>query len=81
MNWADDLSHSCPHRYFTPNFTFAFAFVILKVTDLEIILFRFASNFVTMVGPSSGGITLLVAIGSRLGRVSKQVIGILSLGR
>ena len=28
MNWKDDLSHSCPHRYFTPNCTFAFAFVI-----------------------------------------------------
>ena len=28
---ADDLSHSCSHTYFTPNFTFAFAFMILKV--------------------------------------------------
>ena len=30
---TDDLSHSCLHWYFTPNFTFAFTFVILKVTD------------------------------------------------
>ena len=28
---TEDLSHACPHRYFTPNFTFAFAFLILKV--------------------------------------------------
>ena len=41
INWTDDLSHSCPHRYFTPNFTFAFAFVTLKVINSEIILFRF----------------------------------------
>ena len=31
LNWADDLSSSCPHSYFTLNYTFAFAFVILKV--------------------------------------------------
>ena len=42
INWTDDLSHSCPHRYFTPNYTFAFAFVILKVMNSEIILFRCA---------------------------------------
>ena len=47
--WTDDLSHSCPHRYFTPNFTFAFAFVILKVTNSEMILFRFALISVSMV--------------------------------
>ena len=42
---TDDLLHSCSHRYFTPNSTFAFAFVILKVTNSEIIiLFRFALN-------------------------------------
>ena len=46
---TDDLSHSCPHRYFTPNFTFAFAFVILKVTNSEIILFCFALISVSMV--------------------------------
>ena len=35
---TDDLSHSCPHRYFTPNFTFAFAFafVILKVITVAV---------------------------------------------
>ena len=48
MNWTDDLSHSCPHRYFTPNYTFAFAFVILMVINLEIILFRFALISVSM---------------------------------
>ena len=42
INWTDDLSHSCPHRYLTPNFTFAFAFVFLKVINSVIILFRFA---------------------------------------
>ena len=42
-------SHSCPHRYFTPNFAFAFAFVILKVINSEIILFRFALISVSMV--------------------------------
>ena len=42
INWTDDLSHSCPHRYFTLNFTFAFAFVSLKEFNSEIILFRFA---------------------------------------
>ena len=36
----NDLSHSCPHRYFTPNFTFAF--VIPRVFHSEIILFPFA---------------------------------------
>ena len=41
--WTDDLSHSCPHRHFAPNFTFAF--VILKVINSEIILFRFAIIF------------------------------------
>ena len=49
MNWADDLSHSCPHRYFTPKCAFAFAFVILKVINSEIILFRFALISVSMV--------------------------------
>ena len=39
---TDDVSHLCSHRYVTPNFTFAFAFVILKVINSEIILFRFA---------------------------------------
>ena len=43
-----------------PNFTFAFAFVILKVINLEIILFRFAIISVSMVfghkfGESLGG--------------------------
>ena len=47
INWTDDLSHSCPQRHFTPNFTFAF--VILKVTNSEIILFRFALVSVSMV--------------------------------
>ena len=47
--WTDDLSHSCTHRYFTPNFTFAFAFVILKVINSELILFRFAVVSVSMV--------------------------------
>ena len=41
--------HSCPHRYFTPNYTFAFAFVILKVINSEIIFFRFALISVSMV--------------------------------
>ena len=41
IHWTDDLSHSCPHRYFSPNFTFAFAFVILKVINSETILFRY----------------------------------------
>ena len=49
INWTDDLSHSCPHRYFTPNFTFAFAFVILKVINSEIMLFRFALLSVSVV--------------------------------
>ena len=44
---TDDLSRLCLHRYFTPNFTFTFAFVILKLINSEIILFRFA--FVSMV--------------------------------
>ena len=43
INWNDDPSHSCPYRYFTPNFTFAF--VILKVIYSGIILFRFAFDF------------------------------------
>ena len=46
---ADDLSHSCSYKHFTPNFTFAFAFVILKVIYSEIILFRFAFISVSMV--------------------------------
>ena len=49
INWTDDLSHACPQRYFTPNFTFAFGFVILKVINLEVILFRFALISVSMV--------------------------------
>ena len=47
INWTDDLSHSCLHGYFTPNFTFAF--VILKGINSEIMLFRFALFSVTMV--------------------------------
>ena len=46
---TDDLSHSCSHRYLTPNFTFAFAFVILKVINLEMMLFRCALISVSMV--------------------------------
>ena len=46
---TDDLSHSCSHAYFTPNFTFAFAFVILDLINSEIVLFRFASISVSMV--------------------------------
>ena len=42
INWTDDLSLSCPHRYFTLNFTFAFAFVTLTVINSEVILFPFA---------------------------------------
>ena len=49
INWTDDLSHSYPHRYFTPNSTLAFAFVILKVINSVIILFRFALMSVSMV--------------------------------
>ena len=55
INWTDDLSHSCPHRYFTPNFSYAFAFVILKVINLEIILFCFALVSVSMVLRNSHG--------------------------
>ena len=43
--------HSRPHRYFTPNFTFAFAFVFLEVINSEIILLRFALISVSMVWP------------------------------
>ena len=32
---TDDTSHSCPHRDFTPNLTFALAFVIQKVINSE----------------------------------------------
>ena len=49
INLTDDLSHSCLHGYFTPNYTFAFAFVVLKVINSEIILFRFALISVSMV--------------------------------
>ena len=51
---TDDTSHSCSHTNFTPNLTFAFAFVIQKVINSEIILFRFALISVSMVllGPS-----------------------------
>ena len=49
INWTDYLLHWCPHRYFTPNFTFAFTFVILKVINSEIILFRFALISMSMV--------------------------------
>ena len=49
ISWKDDLSHSCPYSYFTLNITFAFAFVIPKVINSEIILFRFASISVSMV--------------------------------
>ena len=49
INCADDLSHSFPHRYFTPNYTFAFAFVVLKVINSDIIVFRFALISVSMV--------------------------------
>ena len=37
-----DLPHACSHRYFTLYFTFAFAFVILKVINSEIVVLRFA---------------------------------------
>ena len=46
---TDDLSHSCPHRDFTLNYTFVFACAILKVINSEIILFRFALISVSMV--------------------------------
>ena len=46
---TDDLSHSCPRRYFTLTFTVAFVFVILKVINSELILFRFAFISVSMV--------------------------------
>ena len=59
INWADDLLHSCSHRGFNPNFTFAFAFVILKVINSEIILFRFALVSVSMVIPSKRQIDTL----------------------
>ena len=49
------LSHSRSHRYFTPNFTFAFAFLILKLNNSEIVLFRFALFFVSMVHESKEG--------------------------
>ena len=39
---TDDLSHSCSHRYFTPNFTFASAFVTQNVFNSEVIVFHFA---------------------------------------
>ena len=55
INWTDDLSHSCPHRYFTPNYTFAFAFVILKVINSKIIVFRFALISVSMAVPLADG--------------------------
>ena len=47
--WTDDLLHSCPHRYFTRNYTFAFTFVTLKAINSEIILFCFAIISVSMV--------------------------------
>ena len=48
---TDDISHSCLHRYFTPNFTFAFAFTILKVINSEIPLDRmdYISNSLKML--------------------------------
>ena len=46
---TDDALHSCSHRDFTPNLTFGFAFVIQKVINLEIMLFRFALISVSMV--------------------------------
>ena len=67
INWTDDLSHSCSHRYFTLNFTFAFAFVILKVINSEIILFRFALISVSMVSnsahPMTGKLVWLAGLG------------------
>ena len=54
INWTDDLSHPCEHRCFTPNFTFTFAFVILKLINSEIILFRFALISVSMVSTKGG---------------------------
>ena len=48
---TDDFSHSGPHRYLTPNFTFAFTFVILKVINSEKILFRFTLISTSMVSP------------------------------
>ena len=50
INWTDDLSHSCPHRYFTPNYTFAFAFVILKAIIRKSYCFASALISVSMVG-------------------------------
>ena len=35
---TDDLSLSSSHRYFAPNLTFTFAFVILKAINSDIIL-------------------------------------------
>ena len=50
---TDDLSHSCSHRYFTQNLTFAFVFAILKLSNSEIVSFRFALIFVSMVIPKT----------------------------
>ena len=55
---TDDLPHSAPHRYLAPNLPFAFALVILKITNSEILLFHFALISVSMVGISA-------ALGSR----------------
>ena len=46
---TDDTLHSYSHRHFTPNLTFAFAFVIQKVINSDIIWFRFALISVSMV--------------------------------
>ena len=52
INGTYYLSLSCPHRYFTPNFTFALAFTIQKVINSEIILLRFALISVSVrIGP------------------------------
>ena len=36
---TDDPLHSCSHRYFTPKFTFAFAFVMQNITNSKIYSF------------------------------------------
>ena len=66
IDWTDDLSHSCPHRYLIPNFTFAFAFAILKVINSEIILFRFALISVSMMFALSSRRSWGITFGSLL---------------
>ena len=47
-------------KYFTPNYTFAFAFLILKVINSVIILFRFALISVSMVRDGKSTYTFLI---------------------